>query len=156
GLVNLWEMDATQPPVELRGHVGIVKSLGFSSDGRRLASAGLDGAVVVWDTRDGQEALTLRRQLRGISGVAFSPDGRRLVAVGNDYLECKIWESDDLPQDEVARRLKDWRTSEAQGAESIRNWHAAIFQYDELLKNDPSEPDYLIGRGNCRAETADW
>jgi WD40 repeat protein len=59
----------------LRGHAGPVNGVVFSPDGKRLASAGDDGAVKVWDAVTGQELLTLR----GRHGVAFSPDGRRLA-----------------------------------------------------------------------------
>jgi len=43
-----------------QGHQGAVQSLRISSDGRRLASCGDDGAVKVWDLASGELLRTLR------------------------------------------------------------------------------------------------
>ena len=45
----------------------------FSPDGKRLASASLDGTAKVWDATTGQETLTFKGHTGGVRGVAFAP-----------------------------------------------------------------------------------
>jgi WD40 repeat protein len=87
--IGLWEVKdgKTRPKARLSGHPqrllpGAVKALSFSSDGKRIASAGLDRKIVVWDIATG---VRHREWLFALEPhtLVFAPDGRHL-AVGNE------------------------------------------------------------------------
>ena len=91
-------LDSDVEPALCLGHTGLVTSLDFSPDGKRLVSADEDGVVKLWDTRTGQEALTLRGHQDVIRSVAFSPDGRLVAAAGDDGT-IAIWDGTPLDRD---------------------------------------------------------
>lgn len=68
---------------ELKGHQGEVNALSFAADGRRLASAGTDGMIVLWDT-ERQRAVDSIGVGHPVEGVAIAPDGKQLAAIGAD------------------------------------------------------------------------
>ena len=77
-----------QEAITLRGHANGVHSVTFSPDGKRLATASMDGTAKIWDAASGQEVLTLR----GHSSVFFSPDGKRLATASHDNT-ATIWDT---------------------------------------------------------------
>ena len=77
----------------LTGHSAAVHGAAFSPDGRRVVTAGQDGAVKIWDVRTGREIRTLRPGSKPVSSVAFSPDGRRFVTGGSDTT-ATLWNAE--------------------------------------------------------------
>jgi WD40 repeat protein len=77
-----WDV-ATGQPVRLGGrHDGGVNWAAYSTDGRTVAAASMDGTLFLWETATGQPRLILKG-LGYTTTLAFSPDGR-LLALGND------------------------------------------------------------------------
>lgn len=81
-----------EPVRVLAGHGGGVSAVGFSPDGRMIASGGGDGVVRLWAVRTGRQVRELPGQDRGVRGVAFSPDGG-LVVSGDDGGVVRLWEA---------------------------------------------------------------
>jgi WD40 repeat protein len=82
-----------------RGHTGPVRSVCFSPDGKRLASASgvwdlqdqqwSSGEVKVRDAQTGQEVFSLKG---GAGSICFSPDGTRLASNSQDGT-VKVWDA---------------------------------------------------------------
>jgi WD40 repeat protein len=71
-------------------HWSGVNAVAYRPDGKRLASSGGDGRVVVWDTASGRQQLVLRSQG---GPVVYSPDVKRLAAPGPGGT-VKVWDAD--------------------------------------------------------------
>src|SRR5262249_34521143 len=89
GYLRRW---AQGTPLTLRGHTGRVRSVSYSPDGMRLASASDDLTVKVWDARTGAEVTTLRGHTGAVSAVTFSPDGTRIASAAYDGT-VKVWDA---------------------------------------------------------------
>ena len=92
----IWEPDKSQPRrwflsnlfsqrghEVLKGHQKRLNSLSWSSDGKRLASAGSDYDVYIWDAHTGHKMS----QIVGESmqnAIAWSPDQKHIAVGGND------------------------------------------------------------------------
>jgi WD40 repeat protein len=79
-------------PLVLRGHLSSVRSVAWSPDGSRLATASHDGTARVWDARSGQELLCLKGHTSRVQGVAWSPDGSRLATASQDGT-ARVWDA---------------------------------------------------------------
>jgi len=80
----------------LKGHTSDVMDLAFSPNGRRLASASIDGTVRIWDFATGAELMQLTAEgVSGFSQVEWSPDGLQLAA-GTTVREIVVFGSNEL------------------------------------------------------------
>lgn len=82
------------------GHSEMVTSLGFSSDGRWLASGSFDGSVKIWRASDGKLWRTLGVHPGQEVKLAMLPEVNRLVSVGEKQI--KIWETPE------GRLVSEW------------------------------------------------
>jgi len=79
--VRLWSVTSGRDPVDLPGDV---VDLEFSPDGRLLAAASTDGAVLLFDVAEKKLARKLAGHRGEVRFVGFDPDGGRIVSVGQD------------------------------------------------------------------------
>ncbi len=80
------------PERRLAGAHALVRTVRFSSDGRKIAGATDDGEVIVWDVATGSARL-LGRLPGHARQLAYSHDGRYLVA-GTNEGEARLWKLD--------------------------------------------------------------
>jgi WD40 repeat protein len=74
------------------GHASWVKAVALSSDGRRAATAGSDGRVVVWKLGRGREVELPGDPAREAISLAFSPNGTVLAACYGDA-RVVLWDT---------------------------------------------------------------
>lgn len=101
GFVGLWSMENDREIRSLPLDNGIVETLAFSCDGKRLATAGYD-AIHVWDVTRGKENFILKGHAEKITGVIFSADGKVLASCSFDRT-IRLW---DLPSGREIRKLQ--------------------------------------------------
>ncbi|KAH8726251.1 putative WD-repeat protein [Phaeosphaeriaceae sp. PMI808] len=76
----------------LEGHSDSVRSVAFSHNSTRLASASYDGTVKIWDASSGTCLQTLEGHSDSVNSVAFSHDSTRLASASYDGT-VKIWDA---------------------------------------------------------------
>lgn len=70
----------------LRGHRGTITTLAFSNDGKTIASAGRDHAVILWDVESGKQIAKNENAFsQGIYEVRFNHHDNKLAAVSWEW-----------------------------------------------------------------------
>jgi streptogramin lyase len=72
-------------------HGHFVRSVAYSPDGTKLATASRDGSVKIWDLANGHELIAFRGHgSEDVHAVQFSPDGKKIASAGGNAI--KIWD----------------------------------------------------------------
>jgi WD40 repeat protein/tetratricopeptide (TPR) repeat protein len=85
--VSVIEVDTGREVLHRETRGDRCQALGFSGDGRRLAAAGGDRAVLIWDLGAGTAALESRQGPPSAMDLAFSPDGLRLAVASRQQVK---------------------------------------------------------------------
>jgi WD40 repeat protein len=93
----------------LVGHPGVVKSLAFSTDGRRFASGSGDRIVRIWDSQSKTVLFSLDGHTADVESVEFSGDGRTLTS--RSEKETIVWD--------IERGVKLNETKESTASKTI-------------------------------------
>jgi WD40 repeat protein len=72
-------------------HEAAVSATAFSPDGRRIATACMDGTTRIWEAAGGKAVRALKQEGPAYS-VAFTPDSRRLLTGGSTG--ARLWDAD--------------------------------------------------------------
>ena len=73
----------------LQGHQGAVTSVKFSPNQELLASAGVDGKVIIWNL-EGKKIIEWQTEQESINSLIFYPDSKYLATAGSNGT-VKIW-----------------------------------------------------------------
>lgn len=86
GTVGVWPAGAVESAQRLDDHHGPVSCLALSTDGSRVATGAVDGAILVWDATDAglQFAVNLAGHVSRVMGLGFTEDSTLLWSVGLD------------------------------------------------------------------------
>jgi WD40 repeat protein/DNA-binding SARP family transcriptional activator len=90
-------------------HDGAVHAVEPSGDGRRVATAGRDGAVRIWDLQRGRPVWSVQAHEGWALGVSLSADGGRVATAGDDGVVA-IWDVRTKRRRVLARLAPDYAT----------------------------------------------
>jgi WD40 repeat protein/class 3 adenylate cyclase/DNA-binding SARP family transcriptional activator len=110
--IHVWEVPSGKELFVLGGHSPVHSrlmnyqflSLRTSQDGKRLATFGSDGLVILWDRETGGKLLQFDARSTSIDAAAFSPDGIHLATWGEDKT-IKIWDLTSLSPEPLLKNI---------------------------------------------------
>jgi WD40 repeat protein/serine/threonine protein kinase len=89
--VRLWDTATGKELKVFRGHKDAVRSVAFSTNGKRVLSGDRDGAVFLWDVSGGKDAIAFQGHTTYAQQVVFLPGDRRALSASLDKTVC-LWQ----------------------------------------------------------------
>lgn len=79
GSVRVWNAQTGVLQIELKGHIGSVRSVSFSPDSRRIVSGGDDGMVRIWNlaTKKQERAINASPHIVPVASLQVHQDNHR-------------------------------------------------------------------------------
>ena len=85
----------------LKGHIGPVNTVAFTTDSRRALSGSHDNNCILWNLQNGQPLFILKGHTSSVDNLAITLDGKN--AVSCSWKECIYW---DLSTGRLLKNLK--------------------------------------------------
>jgi WD40 repeat protein len=95
--IRLWNPRTGELAGTLVGHQASIMDLRFTTDGRRLVSAGADQTIRIWDVATRQMLRRLRGHQAGIGSLVLSPDDTIILSGAGDGALARWALSTNLP-----------------------------------------------------------
>jgi WD40 repeat protein len=92
-----WDAATGRELRQFKGHRGGVQAAAFSTDGKRFATGGIDGTVLLWDFATGKQLQQFSGHNAPVLAVAYSPDQKVLASAGQDA-SVRVWDADSGDQ----------------------------------------------------------
>jgi len=103
----------------LSGHEGLVTSVSYSPDGRRIVSGCDRGTVRIWSAENGVELAAMPDRFGYVTSVAYSPDGRWIVSGHWDH-NVRVWDAESAAEVAVLEGHEDDVTSVSYSPDGLR------------------------------------
>jgi WD40 repeat protein len=97
--LRLWDLKTGKEIREFNGHIGDIRAVAVSPDGKQLLSGSWDGTTRLWDIGTGKELKKFDVVGRFVEGVAFTKDGKRIVSCHG--ARCADWVEGAMPADKA-------------------------------------------------------
>jgi len=90
--IRIFDVDSGKELHRIEGFPGIIRSVAFSPDGKKIAIGSPFSSVRIFDVASGKELHNSGGfNNSGTSSVAFSPDGKKIVAVSSSV---QLWDAE--------------------------------------------------------------
>ncbi len=153
--VKIWDVDSEKllaPPLP---HHLPVTFAALSPDGKRVLTICGDGFPRTWDLSPQTDVLDLLLPLGQLHGGQRFSEAGRLIPLDAEFFK-KSWQR--TAECRIANPVpaEFWHAQGAEESQSAKQWYAAAWHLDRLLKMQPNASSLLSRRASVFAELGDF